>query len=56
MESQSPRHPLPFFHSPEMTEIGEIDGWLELLLQCKQLEEQDVKKLCDKVISFNSGS
>jgi len=27
----------------------EIDGWIEQLTQCKQLPENDVKKLCDKV-------
>jgi serine/threonine-protein phosphatase 2A catalytic subunit len=27
----------------------EIDGWIEQLSQCKQLTENDVKKLCDKV-------
>jgi serine/threonine-protein phosphatase 2A catalytic subunit len=27
----------------------EIDGWIEQLSQCKQLAENDVKKLCDKV-------
>jgi hypothetical protein len=27
----------------------EIDVWVEQLLQCKQLAEADVKRLCDKV-------
>ena len=27
----------------------EIDGWIEQLSQCKQLTENDVKKLCEKV-------
>lgn len=27
----------------------EIDGWIEQLSQCKQLTENDVKRLCDKV-------
>ena len=27
----------------------EIDGWIEQLSQCKQLAENDVKRLCDKV-------
>ena len=27
----------------------EVDGWIQQLIQCKQLSEADVKKLCDKV-------
>jgi hypothetical protein len=29
----------------------EVDGWIQQLIQCKQLSEADVKKLCDKVRS-----
>lgn len=32
----------------------EIDQWIEQLSQCKQLTEDNVKNLCDKV-SFNTG-
>lgn len=28
---------------------GEVDGWIETLSKCKQLPEDDVKRLCDKV-------
>lgn len=28
---------------------GEVDGWIEQLMSCKQLSEPDVKRLCDKV-------
>ncbi len=28
--------------------VNDIDGWIELLLQCKCLAETDVKRLCDK--------
>lgn len=31
-------------------EIGEIDAWIQSLQQCKQLPENDVKRLCDKVL------
>jgi serine/threonine-protein phosphatase 2A catalytic subunit len=31
---------------------GEVDAWIEQLSQCKQLSEQDVKRLCDKVRAF----
>ena len=30
-------------------EVGELDAWIESLSQCKQLPENDVKRLCDKV-------
>lgn len=29
--------------------IDELDEWLERLMQCKPLTENEVKKLCDKV-------
>lgn len=40
-----------------MGEIGEVDGWISQLSQCKQLTESDVKKLCDKVrfVYINTG-
>jgi hypothetical protein len=34
----------------------EIDGWIQQLSDCKQLSENDVKKLCDKVCSINDNS
>lgn len=33
----------------QVGEVTEIDSWLETLFQCKQLDEETVKKLCDKV-------
>ena len=29
---------------------AEVDQWIEQLGNCKQLTENDVKRLCDKVI------
>ena len=31
-----------------MTNYGEVDGWIEQLLECKYLPETAVVKLCDK--------
>lgn len=28
--------------------INEVDGWIKHLMQCKQLSEVDVRRLCDK--------
>jgi hypothetical protein len=55
---RSSKHPskptfaILIFHSESPHEHAmehEIDGWIEQLSQCKQLTENDVKKLCDKV-------
>jgi hypothetical protein len=27
----------------------EVDGWISILMQCKQLSEMNVKRLCEKV-------
>jgi hypothetical protein len=38
--------------SPVQTEpasIPTLDGWIESLMNCKQLAEVDVQRLCDKV-------
>jgi hypothetical protein len=35
--------------APLTSTSGEIDGWIEILSKCKQLAEEDVKRLCDKV-------
>ena len=29
--------------------MGELDGWIEQLFECKQLAENSVKTLCEKV-------
>lgn len=31
------------------TDFTDVDGWIQHLMQCKQLQEADVKRLCDKV-------
>jgi len=36
--------------APLQSTGGEVDSWIELLSKCKQLAEEDVKRLCDKVI------
>lgn len=33
----------------EPTTIPTLDGWIESLMNCKQLAESDVQRLCDKV-------
>lgn len=33
----------------EPATIPTLDGWIESLMSCKQLSEQDVQRLCDKV-------
>jgi serine/threonine-protein phosphatase 2A catalytic subunit len=29
-------------------DISDLDRWIETLMECKQLSEPDVKKLCEK--------
>lgn len=36
-------------HQLTPQDIPEIDSWLETLFQCKQLDEELIKKLCEKV-------
>jgi hypothetical protein len=45
------RAPEPMKLAPviEPTSIPTLDGWIESLMQCKQLAEVDVQRLCDKV-------
>ena len=33
----------------EAASIPTLDGWIESLMTCKQLSEQDVTRLCDRV-------
>jgi serine/threonine-protein phosphatase 2A catalytic subunit len=33
----------------EPATIPTLDGWIESLMQCKQLAEVDVQRLCEKV-------
>jgi serine/threonine-protein phosphatase 2A catalytic subunit len=31
------------------SDVSDLNAWIELLMSCKQLPENDVKKLCEKV-------
>jgi hypothetical protein len=33
----------------DSSSINELDGWIMTLMQCKQLSELDVQRLCEKV-------
>ena len=51
MEIDTARSPEPHLLSP-ITDPGSIptlDGWIESLMTCKQLAEDDVRRLCDRV-------
>lgn len=52
--SSSPREQSsPHSAPPLQSQSGELDSWIETLSKCRQLPEEDVKRLCDKVtISF----
>jgi serine/threonine-protein phosphatase 2A catalytic subunit len=50
MEIDTARSPEPHHLSP-ITDSGSIptlDGWIESLMTCKQLAEEDVRRLCDR--------
>ncbi len=32
--------------------MKDLDGWIEQLNECKQLQENQVKQLCEKVSNF----
>jgi hypothetical protein len=40
----------------EPATIPTVDGWIESLMQCKQLSEGDVQRLCVKVRRFGLGA
>lgn len=40
---------LPAAPPLEPTTIPTLDGWIEGLMNCKQLAETDVQRLCEKV-------
>jgi serine/threonine-protein phosphatase 2A catalytic subunit len=49
--SSSPRDEIPPSSTgPLQNQSGEIDNWIGILSKCRQLPEDDVKRLCDKVI------
>ena len=35
-------------NSEEKNSLKELDGWIEQLMECKQLSENQVKTLCEK--------
>lgn len=37
------------FETNQASSVGDVDGWIESLMSCKQLSEADVLKLCEKV-------
>jgi hypothetical protein len=39
----------PLEMSSIAADISDLDNWIQLLMSCKQLPENDVKKLCEKV-------
>lgn len=41
--------------SSEPATIPTLDGWIESLMNCKQLAESDVQRLCDKVFICDGG-
>ena len=48
--SSSPREQSTYSTArPLQSQSGELDGWIEILSKCRQLPEDDVKRLCDKV-------
>ncbi|KAI5304640.1 hypothetical protein KEM55_009345, partial [Ascosphaera atra] len=50
MDIDMERSPEPQNLSPitETNAIPTLDGWIESLMNCKQLSEDDVLKLCDR--------
>lgn len=51
MEDVKMPEPMQLSSAPatEPTTIPTLDGWIESLMQCKQLVESDVQRLCEKV-------
>ena len=52
--SSSPRPDISSTSTTLQTQSSEVDGWIEILSKCKQLAEDDVKRLCDKVCLLNA--
>jgi hypothetical protein len=57
MEIDTARSPEPHLLSPtsDPGSIPTLDGWIESLMTCKQLAEEDVRRLCDRVRCFTAG-
>jgi len=43
--------PVPATEAPT---IGVLDSWIDSLMNCKQLSETDVQRLCEKVCGVRS--
>ena len=39
-----------------LQDISQVDSWLETLFQCKQLDEDNVRRLCEKVMAHGGFS
>lgn len=54
MEIDTVRSPEPHRLSPttDPGSIPTLDGWIENLMNCKQLAENDVQRLCDRVCVY----
>lgn len=57
MEIDTARSPEPHNLSPisDPGSIPTLDGWIESLMSCKQLTENDVQRLCDRVSLLTTG-
>lgn len=58
MEIDTARSPEPHHLSPttDPGSIPTLDGWIESLMTCKQLAEEDVRRLCDRVCAASAGN
>jgi hypothetical protein len=45
----SPQDEIPPVQAAVQSQSGEVDSWISILSKCRQLPEDDVKRLCDKV-------
>ncbi|KAF7122330.1 hypothetical protein CNMCM5793_000287 [Aspergillus hiratsukae] len=56
MEIDPARSPEPHHLSPttDPGSIPTLDGWIENLMACKQLAEDDVRRLCDRVCALQA--
>jgi hypothetical protein len=43
---------VPSLPTLEPATVPTLDGWIESLMNCKQLAESDVQRLCEKVRCF----
>jgi hypothetical protein len=50
-----PAQPHGLSPATDTQSIPTLDGWIESLMDCKQLSENDVSRLCDRVSSGRRG-